>query len=101
MNTIDFAGLPFEGPLSSSALPDCEGIYAVIGAEDGPRCPVLDIGESENIRERVQNHDRVACWVSQGRYAFAVYRMPGSSKARRMSLESELRDRFNPPCGQR
>lgn len=98
MNTLDFAGISFE---VSSGLPDGEGIYAAIGFRNSNGYPVLDIGESEDIRERVQNHDRAACWVSNGVYAFAVHRMPGSSKIQRMHLEGELRDRFNPPCGQR
>jgi len=61
---------------------------------------VLDVGESANVQERVANHDRVDQWESNrkdGLFFSASYCGEGD----RMTMESELRDYFDPPCGKK
>lgn len=96
---ITIGNYVFDGNYSSPAfLDDKSGVYAVLGATmNGHK--VVDIGESGWVRTRVQGHDRAQAWARQGlslSYA-ALY----CDEAARMRIESELRGRFNPPCGDR
>ncbi len=61
---------------------------------------MLDIGESESVRERLSQHERSSCWVRQGksRIEFAALYCDERS---RMRIEQELRTKYDPPCGKR
>lgn len=51
----------FEGPNSSpSSLRNISGVYAILGSKGGKNF-VADVGESKEVRERVENHDREPC----------------------------------------
>lgn len=96
---ITIGNYMFDGAYSSPALlDDRSGVYAVLGASmNGPK--VIDIGESGWVRTRVQGHDRAQAWARQGLpLSFAALYC---DEAARMRIESELRGRFNPPCGDR
>lgn len=94
----------FEGPVyRKSDLKDAPGVYSVLDDKGAQGFTVLDVGESEQIRTRVENHDREPCWIRnyQGRICFAALYMPGSSKSQRQAVEEELRRQFSPSCGAR
>ena len=59
---------------------------------------VVDVGESENIQNRVANHDRTPCWRGQGHAELAVAAIYADER-NRMLIERELRQQYNPPCG--
>jgi hypothetical protein len=59
---------------------------------------VIDVGESQNIRERVSNHNRAPCWRGQGHAQLSVAAIYADAH-NRMLIERQLRVQFNPPCG--
>ena len=91
-----FKGL-FQNAQSLSSGP---GVY-VIWCKENDHWTVLDVGESENVRDRVSNHDRAECWrrnCSGTIYYSAIYTF-GSEEERRR-IEQDIRSRTNPPCGE-
>lgn len=93
----------FEGPYSdTNSLEDRSGVYVILDYRDDGKHYVLDVGESAQVRTRVENHDRKDCWDlnREGNLRFAVHYTPGLQQAGRMAIEQEIRDKYNPPCGQ-
>lgn len=91
----------FDGPHRQTAgIHARSGVYVILGKSGGTNWSVVDVGESESVRDRVQNHDRQLCWKGRGHQelAAAVFYVP---ERQRMQIESELRNNFNPPCGER
>jgi hypothetical protein len=89
----------FNGPFTSTVhLSDESGVYAVSTLlRDGTHY-ILDIGESHEVRTRLENHDRASQWqanILNGLFYSTFY----CSEQDRMMLEGHLRDFFNPPCG--
>jgi len=103
--SIALADYSFAGPYGSSAsLEDCSGIYAILSPNSSNRYKVIDVGESSEVRSRVESHDRQYCWsfnANNGQLAYAVYYTPGLHQAGRRTIEQAVRDRYNPPCGER
>lgn len=96
---IQLKSYPFDGPFDDTgSLHSQSGVYAILGKRPtDTQYQVLDIGESQSMRERVGNHDRAPCWKRQQLplYVAAYY----CNEATRMKIEQELRAWFNPPCG--
>lgn len=94
-------GYVFQGPyLSPSELPTYSGVYLVtykIGSQD----IVLDIGQAENIRERIETHDRKACWNNIRKGPLYYYATNVQSDLLRGMLEHSLRQKYNPLCGEK
>ena len=97
---ITIGNYNFDGPFAAaSSLKNQSGVYAILGRRsNGDRWIVVDIGESERVRERVENHDRVSCWNHQGHSHLAAA-AHYCAEGQRMSVERALRNQFNPPCG--
>ncbi|WP_424945827.1 hypothetical protein [Candidatus Spongiihabitans sp.] len=106
--TIKIGNYTFEGPFgSSSSLKKQSGVYAILGRPRTilnplptmPNREVVDIGESEDVKHRVENHDREDCWESRPHTIlnFAAYYCDAIN---RMSIEKELRQKYRPPCGE-
>ena len=66
---------------------------------------VLDVGQAEDVEDRCQNHDRFNCWENNCNYYgiiyFSAHYMPGSSEKSRRLVETLIRVKTNPPCGER
>ena len=91
----------FEGPfLSVNELKNSSGVYVILGGNGSNSWIIVDVGESEDVKRRVQDHDRKSCWGSQSysSLAVAVYY---TETLLRMVIEREIRDNSNPPCGER
>lgn len=92
----------FEGPYSdTNSLEDRSGVYVILDYRDDGKHYVLDVGESAQVRTRVENHDRQECWYrnKKGSIYFVVYYTPSLQQPGRMAIEQEIRDKYNPPCG--
>jgi hypothetical protein len=92
----------FEGPVYNvAALKDAAGVYAVLDDRGSQGIFVLDVGESEQIRSRVEDHDREPCWLRncRGKICYAALYMPGSTKLQRRAVEEEVRRQYAPACG--
>ncbi|MEO1537907.1 MAG: hypothetical protein AAFR73_09265 [Pseudomonadota bacterium] len=66
--SINIGSYHAEGPFGNdNYLQPRSGVYVVLGRRNlSANWSVVDIGEFENIRERVANHDRAPCWRGQG-----------------------------------
>ena len=93
----------FDGTYTSPDRLQSElGVY-VIWCRDGDSWAVLDVGESDNVRARVSDHDRADCWAKHctGTIYYSAHYMPLSDEDERRRVEQEIRDSVNPPCGER
>ena len=99
--TIKISDQSFDGPFSSSNdLMNKSGIYVVLYKNSSGTYSVLDVGESEDVKERIETHDRSDCWKrnSKGDIYFAAFYV---DETNRMSIESKIRQRYDPVCGKK
>ncbi|MFG1499161.1 GIY-YIG nuclease family protein [Halobacteriovorax sp. XZX-3] len=81
-------------------LPDVAGVYTIICTKDNKHY-VKDVGMSSNINERISDHDRRDCWDKNCSGVLRIcYRdMTGYTDEQIRGFESQIRDKYNPPCG--
>ena len=96
-------GYTFEGVFSSpDQLPPGQGVYVIWCRISKSDWKVLDVGESDDVRDRVMNHERSDCWrrncTAEIRYS-ATY-TPGSTENARRNIEAHIRNQVNVPCGE-
>lgn len=98
--TINIQNYVFEGPTQTTALLQSRsGVYVVLTKAHNGKYNLLDVGESVNVRYRVETHDRTDCWYRNkvsGIY-YAAYYVSGEMS--RQSIEKEIRSHFTPVCG--
>jgi hypothetical protein len=91
----------FEGPYKAvSSLSKKSGVYLISTVASSGKHDVIDVGESADVNDRVAHHDRSLEWQrhkQSGLYYSAYY----CNESSRMSVETELRAYFKPPCGKR
>lgn len=84
---------PFDNIYS---VPAQSGVYIVLGSMV-TGYSVIDVGESQNVWERLACHDREDCWKRQGARLYFAF-IPANQNER-MLIESELRAQYRPVCG--
>jgi hypothetical protein len=93
-----------EGPYSNTdSLKEQSGVYVILGRNnDFESWNVLDVGESATMQSRVNYHDRQNQWSRCGysNLAVAPIYLQDNEKLRR-SVESMIRNKYNPRCGDR
>lgn len=102
--SINISGYDFEGPYTDTDdIENKSGVYAILNKVEGNKYKVIDIGESKEVKNRLDTHDRYDCWVLNCNLTiyYAVYYTPNKQGAGRRAVEKELRDQFQPPCGER
>ncbi|MFG6485283.1 hypothetical protein ACG04R_01295 [Roseateles sp. BYS78W] len=100
--TIQIGSYAFDGPHPNAGqLAARSGVYAILGRHaPGATWLVLDIGESQDVRGRIDSHDRRPQWRRQGMPELACAAWY-CAEPDRMRIEQQLRAQFNPPCGDR
>lgn len=102
---IEVGSYRANGPFSKAeSLLDTPGVYIVLSTtSDTENFDILDVGESKEVRTRLLGHERKNCWKREcrGRLHFAVIRNKVSTQSERLRIEKEIRDDFDPPCGER
>ncbi len=100
--TITIGNLSFDGPFAStSQLQARSGVYAILGrGAGGGNWNVVDVGESGDVQDRVANHDRKAQWETTGHTTLNVAAFYCDA-ATRAKVEQQLRQQYNPACGDR
>ena len=94
----------FEGPYGNTGmLQSRAGVYAIHCHKGGTSYPLVDVGESTEIKDRIEGHDRKTCWSRNGTGTLmvSVLYTSGLSGVARRAIEQEIRDQYNPPCGER
>ena len=103
--SITIGNYSFDGPHESTdPVQSLPGLYAILDHRQVCAGPVvLDIGESGDVRSRLDGHDRKDQWRQQvrGRVSCAVLYTQGWTDQQRRDTESHLRQVFCPPCGDR
>lgn len=88
----------FEGPFADSfSLKNLPGVYVILGNNGGDNWEVVDVGESDDVRWRVENHDRKKDWQRQELATLAVAAL--YTRDDRGELEREIRNFYAPLCG--
>ncbi len=93
----------FEGPYKSTDnLKDRSGVYAIV-CHSNDKYNLVDVGESAQVKSRVEDHDRKPCWTKNcnSTLKVAVYYTPNLQQSGRREIEQEIRDEYNPPCGEK
>ncbi|MEO0119568.1 MAG: hypothetical protein ABIK60_03405 [candidate division WOR-3 bacterium] len=101
MSEIEIGRYTFDIYYSTEDIEDRSGVYAILDKrKDGYY--LIDVGESAQVKTRIESHDRKACWEShcQGKIVYGVYYTPYLQQAGRREIEQEIRDQYNIPCGE-
>lgn len=99
---ITLAGYSFEGPYkNTSSLRNSAGVYAILDGSSTLYPTVLDVGESQSVRNRVENHEREDCWKRNNKYTIHYAARYITLASERKRVETAVRNRYNPPCGER
>ena len=98
---IEIGNYSFEGCYSGAAyLEDKPGLYAIF-CKTYEKNVLIDIGESKNIKSRVEDNERSSCWRRNCASAlgYAALYTPKLGEKERQKIEQEIRDEHNPVCG--
>ncbi len=104
---VNIGGYPFVCYLLANAsFIDIAAVYVVLCVAQDGSWTVLDVGQSGELGGRIENHPRRDCWLRccpTGNIWVCVHQTPTNqvTKEQRLALESTLRKRYNPPCGER
>ena len=99
--THTIAGHVFGGPYSSpSVLYSEPGVYVIL-CKTNDSYKVLDVGESKNMKERVENHDRKDCWEKNCKGTIVYAEMKEADEDKRRAIEKTIRGKIDPPCGEK
>lgn len=102
--SITIGSYNFEGPYTNTDdIENKSGVYAILDKVKGSEYKVIDIGESKEVKDRLDTHDRYDCWVLNCDLTiyYAVYYTPHKQGAGRRAIEKELREQYQLPCGER
>lgn len=94
----------FEGPYTNTDnIENKSGVYAILNNTKDKTYKVIDIGESKEVKDRLDSHDRKECWDKNctPTIYYAVYYTENKQKKGRTEVEQELRGLYDLPCGER
>ena len=102
--SVTVSGYVFSDPVfKTTDLEHRQGIYLIVDCRQDGSMHCLDVGESGDVRTRIEQHDRKACWRRHalGDIGVSVSYTPGYTTAERQKIEGYIRAAMNPPCGER
>jgi len=102
--SIEIGGYQFEGPyIDTNHLQDNSGVYVLLDKKSDGKYYVLDVGESSQVKTRIESHDRAKQWNKncEGNLSVAVLYTPNKQQPGRKEIEQFLRDKYKPCCGDR
>jgi len=62
---------------------------------------LIDVGQSDNVRDRVMSHDRRGCWNKNCKGSLKVAATYIKDEQQRLDREKEIRQHCKLPCGER
>ena len=98
--SIKIAEYIFDGPFyNRSSLENKSGVYAILCGDTNK---LIDVGESAEVRNRVENHDRKDCWGKNcnNTIKYAVRYTPNLQQSGRKEIEQDIRSKLDIPCGE-
>ena len=98
--TVKFEDGPY--PITQAdKLKNAPGVYVIL-CQDSSSSRVIDIGQSDDVRKRVTNHDRKDCWSKHCRQeSLKVAATYIKDEQERLDREKEIRQHCKLPCGER
>ncbi|HES59118.1 MAG TPA: hypothetical protein ENO18_01690 [Caldithrix sp.] len=92
--------------LSESDFKDIAAVYVILCVAQDRSWSVLDVGQTGEVGDRIDDHDRKECWqrnCPNRNIWVCIYPMPSSQYSRqdREKFESYLRNQYQPQCGKR
>ena len=99
--TMKIGNHNFEGPYTSTNhLANASGVYVILCQNNG-NYNTIDVGESGDIKDRIEHHERGPCWKRNcnSTLSAAVLYTPNMTADQRRGIESAIRKSFNFPCG--
>lgn len=94
------AGYQFSEPksLDGTNWKQVPAVYVVLdrGIE---KYRVVDVGETDKLKDRLANHERRPCWERNCNGKIFIAAKVERSESARQRIEGEIRKRYNPPCG--
>lgn len=98
--SVTILGYEFEGPFTSTEyLKNYSGVYVIHYKNSESKYTRLDCGESSDVKDRVETHDRKDCWSrhAKGQITFSAYYC---NESERMRIEKGIRSAYDFPCGE-
>ncbi len=98
--SVTILGYEFEGPFTSTeSLKNYSGVYVIHYKNNEGTHTRLDCGESSDVKDRVETHDRKNCWSknAKGQITASAYYC---NESERMRIEREIRNDSELPCGE-
>lgn len=94
-NTATVEGNIYDGPwsISNTTFNEVAGVYLIVDTNGA----IVDVGETENLKGRIPNHERATCWSRNG--GVNLWFHHELNQALRLIKEKHIRDKFNPVCG--
>lgn len=94
--TIIIGSLEFEGPMQDiDLLSDAPGVYGVL-CQSGDEFELLELGESESVRDAVVNHPDRNDWLQHGLdVSFCVHYADDLTDSERAELKDTLEREFD------
>jgi hypothetical protein len=77
------------------------GVYVIRCRSSSGDTLIIDVGQSDNVRDRVMSHDRRECWNKNCKGRLEVAATYIKDEQERLELEKKIRQRRKPPCGER
>jgi len=92
--------------LSEAQFINIAAVYVIIGVKPDKGWDVLDVGQSGELGERMQDHPRREEWFQEwpnGNIWVCILPTPSSryTEQDRTEIEGRIRQRYSPPCGKR
>jgi hypothetical protein len=99
VKTVKFEDGPY--PITQAdKLKNAPGVYT-IWCRSSSRDTLIDVGQSDNVRDRVMSHDRRECWNKNCKGSLEVAATYIKDEQQRLDREKEIRQHCKLPCGER
>ena len=84
----------FDGPHGITTIFNpVSGIYVITTLGN----TIVDVGETDNLQERISSHDRKSCWTRNMGCKLFFYHE--ARQEQRLEIEKQIRSAYNPVCG--
>ena len=98
--SIMIANYKFEGPFRSlDQIKNKSGVYAII-LHTSENLYLLDLGQGENIKNKIENHERKDQWKkysSQGNLEYGLCYADNKDEKDRLAMVSEINKVYKTP----
>ena len=93
---MNVQGFNFEGPyLLDANFNEVPAVYLISDQNNKP----IDVGQTDNLKNRIPNHERTNCWLRSANGQVHVYCLVDSSEENRENIERNIRNSHSFSCG--